>query len=68
MGWTDRIRMKSVMEEGGLLSTTEVVGSGSGLFGFVGFASLDWVLDNPIEKAEIQCQSLKVYIVCTFGL
>ena len=48
MGWTDRIRMKLVMEEGGLLSTTEVVGSGSGLFGFVGFAGLDLVLDNPI--------------------
>ena len=36
------------MEEGGLPLTTEVVGSGLGLFGFVGFAGLDLVLDNPL--------------------
>ena len=40
--------MKSVMEEGGLPLTTEVVGSGLGLFGSVGFAGLDRVLDNPL--------------------
>jgi len=48
MDWIDRIQMKLVMEEEGLPLTTEVVGNGLGLFGSVGFAGLDRVLDNPI--------------------